>query len=65
VQLVAMRLKGLSVKLGGFDDGDAMLQTLMRCIQDLLEWHAEERALHRLNLRHMRDDRNLAERFGQ
>jgi hypothetical protein len=65
VNRVAMCLKGLSVKHGGFDDGDPMLQTLMRRIQNMLWGHAQERGLHRLNLRHMRDDRNLAERLRQ
>jgi hypothetical protein len=65
VNRLAMCLKGLSVKHGGFDDGDSMLQTLMRRIQDLRQGHAKKCALHSLNLRHMRDDRNLAERLGQ
>jgi hypothetical protein len=56
-----MCLKGLPMKHGGFDDGDSMLQTLMRRIQDLRKGDAQERAVHILNLRHMRDDRDLAE----
>jgi hypothetical protein len=60
-----MCLKGLSVKYRGFDDGDSMLKTLMRSTQDLRQGHAQERALHSLNLRHMRDERNLAERLRQ
>jgi hypothetical protein len=65
VNRVAMCQEGLSVNYGGFDDGDPMLQTFMRRIQYLWQGHAQERPLYRLNLRHMRDDRNLAERLRQ
>lgn len=65
VNLLAMGLKGLSVKHGGFDDRDFMLQTLIRRIQDLRQRHAEERRLHRLHVRHISHDWNLAERLRQ
>jgi hypothetical protein len=65
VNRLAMCLKGLSVKHGGFDDGNPMLQTLMRRIQNLLLGHAQECALYCLHLRHMCDDRNRAERLRQ
>lgn len=42
-----------------------MLKTIARSTQDLRHWHTNERSLHILNLRYMRDDRNLAERLRQ
>ena len=65
VNRLAMSMKVISMKHGGFDDRDPMLKTIARSTQDLRHWHTNERSLHILNLRYMRDDRNLAERLRQ
>ena len=59
-----MSLKRLPVQLGCFDDRHAMLETIVRCLENLCHRHAQKYPIHLLNLRRMRDDRNLAECIG-